>query len=81
MLGGQHGEEEKVQDQVSGEEGCEEDEASEEEVALVAKQSSTSNDVDDCVTRAGDVERLSATLMFDSAGSGRQQRASARQGA
>ena len=31
-LGGQHGEEEKVQDEVSGKEGREEDEAPEEEV-------------------------------------------------
>jgi hypothetical protein len=31
-LGGQHGEEEKVQDEVSGKEGREEDEAQEEEV-------------------------------------------------
>ena len=38
-LGGQHGEEEKVEDQVSGEKGREEDEAPEEEVGLTPPNS------------------------------------------
>ena len=52
-LGGQHGEEAKDEDEVSGEKGRKEDQAPEEEVTRAASQSSTSNDVDDCVTRAG----------------------------
>ena len=50
LLGGQHGEEAK-EDGEGSEEGREKDEAPEEEVS--ASQSSTSDDVSDCVTRAG----------------------------
>jgi hypothetical protein len=52
-LGGQHGEEAKDEDEVGGKKGRKEDQAPEEEVSTAASQSSTSNDVDDCVTRAG----------------------------
>jgi hypothetical protein len=52
-LGGQHGEEAKDEDEGSGQEGCEEDQAEKEEVGICRSQSSTSTDVDDCVTRAG----------------------------
>ena len=43
----------KTKTKVSGEKGRKEDQAPEEEVTRAASQSSTSNDVDDCVTRAG----------------------------
>ena len=81
-LGGQHGEEAKDEDEVGGEKGREEDQAPEEEVSNAASQSSTSNDVDDCVKRAGESRgAMSASRSrFDTAGSGRRQRASARQG-
>ena len=52
-LGGQHGEEAKDEDEGSGEEGCEEGQTEKEEVGICRSQSSTSTDVDDCVTRAG----------------------------
>jgi hypothetical protein len=47
-----------------------------------ASQSSTSNDVDDCVTRAGASRRAvsASRSCFDAAGSGGRLRASARQG-
>jgi hypothetical protein len=81
-LGGQHGEEAKDEDEVSGEKGRKEDQAPEEEVTRAASQSSTSNDVDDCVTRAGASRgAVSASRShFDTAGPDRRQRASARQG-
>jgi hypothetical protein len=81
-LGGQHGEEAKDEDEVSGEKGRKEDQAPEEEVTRAASQSSTSNDVDDCVTRAGASRgAVSASRShFDTAGTDRRQRASARQG-
>jgi len=80
-LGGQHGEEAKESCEGS-EKGREKDEAPEEEVTTRCFQSSTSNEVDDCVKRAGASRRaVSASRShFGTAGPGRRQRASARHG-
>ena len=51
LIGGQHGEEEKVKG--SGKEGREEDHAPEEEVGETLLMVSTSDEVDDCLTWAG----------------------------
>jgi hypothetical protein len=59
-LGGQHGEEAKDEDKISGEEGREEDQAPQEEVTARRSQSSTSSDVDDCVKRAGVIRRAAS---------------------
>jgi hypothetical protein len=61
-LGGQHGEEAKDEDEVSGEKGRAQDKAPEEEVSYSPLQSSTSNDVVDCVTRAGASRRAVSAL-------------------
>jgi hypothetical protein len=51
LIGGQHGEEEKVKG--SGKEGREEDHAPEEEVGETLLMVATSDEVDDCLTWAG----------------------------
>ncbi|TMJ22154.1 MAG: hypothetical protein E6G96_20065 [Alphaproteobacteria bacterium] len=71
-LGGQHGEEAKDEDEVSGEKGRAQDKAPEEEVRYRHFQSSTSIDVVDCVKRAGERSKSSERIAtrFDTAGSG-----------
>ena len=68
LIGGQHGEEEKVKG--SGKEGREEDHAPEEEVGETLLMVSTSDEVDDCLTWAGASRGAAseAAIAFDHAG-------------
>ena len=81
-LGGQHGEEAKDEDEVSGEKGRAQDKAPEEEVKYSPLSVFDFEGVVDCVTRAGAKSKSSERIAtrFDAAGSGRRQRASARRG-